>query len=130
MEPLTKNECEIMNLFWATGISLSKSDIVRLSTQRSWKEKSIHVLLNSLLAKGMIEVDGFASTRTNYGRTFRPCYTQEEYIASILQAGGYPVKVNASKLFSALHANGEIDESTISDLEVIIQEIKNQQRSE
>lgn len=72
----------------------------------------------------MIEVSGFVSTRTNIGRTFSPCCTQEEYISFLVQTGGHPPKINAARLFSALHEKGEIDENTISELEEIIQTIK------
>lgn len=118
------NECEIMNLFWSVKEPLSKSDVVALSPKRRWKEKSIHILLNSLLAKGMIEVSGFVSTRTNIGRTFSPCCTQEEYISFLVQTGGHPAKINAARLFSALHEKGEIDEDTIAELENIIQTLR------
>lgn len=130
MESLTRNEIEVMNLFWSSEASLSKSDVVNLSTQRSWKEKSVHVLLNSLLAKEMIEVDGFASTRTNYGRTFRARCSIEEYLAFMLQAGGRPVKISISRLLSALRASGAIDEATaIDELEEALQELKGQKQS-
>lgn len=127
MEALTINECEIMNLFWSQGRPLSKSDIVALSPQKSWKERSIHVLLNSLLAKGMIQISGFVSTKTNYGRTFLPCCTQEEYVSFMLQAGGHTVKVNPARLITALHQQGELDEATLSELETVIQDLKSQQ---
>lgn len=113
-----------MNVFWSAERSLSKSDIVNLSPQRSWKETSVHILLNSLISKGAITVDGFTTTKTNIGRTFRPCFTQEEYVASILKAGGHPVKVNAARLFSAFHDIGAIDEDTIVELEEIIKSLR------
>ena len=118
------NECEIMNLFWSVKEPLSKSDIITLSPKRRWKEKSIHILLNSLLAKGMIEVSGFVNTRTSISRTFFPCCTQEEYISFLVQTGGHPAKINAARLFSARHEKGEIDEDTIAELDEIIQAIR------
>lgn len=113
-----------MNLFWSVKQPLSKSDIISLSPKRRWKEKSIHILLNSLLSKGMIEVSGFVNTRTNISRVFSPCCTQEEYISFVIQTGGHPAKINAGRLFSALHEKGEIDEDTIAELDEIIQAIK------
>lgn len=113
-----------MNLFWSVKQPLSKSDVIALSPKRRWKEKSIHILLNSLLSKGMIEVSGFVSTRTNIGRTFSPCCTQEEYISFLVQTGGHLPKINIAHLFSALHEKGEIDEDTIAELDEIIQTIK------
>lgn len=124
MERLSNNEFEIMSVLWSAGRPLSRADIISSSPNRSWKEKSIHILLNSLLAKGMVEVSGFASSRTNVGRVFSPCCTQEEYISFMLQVGGKTLKVDAAKLFSALHARGELDESSLEELEKIVRELR------
>ncbi len=67
---LTKNEQEIMDLLWSQDKALSRSEIIELSTERSWKKSSIHILLNSLLEKGAIKVEGFVKTGKNYGRTY------------------------------------------------------------
>jgi len=61
---LTKNEQEIMDLLWKENKPLSRSDIINLSTERSWKASSIHILLNQLLEKGAICVNGFVKTGT------------------------------------------------------------------
>lgn len=119
-----------MNLLWTADRPLSKSEIVTLSPRKSWKERSIHILLNSLLEKGMIQVSGFAPTATNYCRKFSPCCTQEEYVSFVMQIGGHTAKLNAARLFSALHCCGEIDESTLDELLEIIQSIKGEKRSD
>lgn len=41
------------------------------SPDRNWKASSVHLLLNSLLNKGVIEVKGFKRTAKNYARTFQ-----------------------------------------------------------
>ena len=51
MDVLSKNEFEIMSLFWSENRPLSRSEIITLSPQKGWKERSIHILLNSLLEK-------------------------------------------------------------------------------
>ncbi len=35
---LTKNEMEVMELLWSKGRALSRSEIIELSTERSWKK--------------------------------------------------------------------------------------------
>src|SRR5665648_552396 len=70
---------EIMRLLWTQGRPLSRSEIVDLSPERSWKASSIHILLNQLLEKEAIMVDGFVKTGRNYGRTYSAAISPEEY---------------------------------------------------
>lgn len=126
MDILSNNEFEIMNVFWTENHPLSSSEIIALSPQRSWKGRSIHVLLNSLLAKQMIQVSGFTNTRTNIGRTFSACCTQEEYMAFLFQSGGHSAKIHAGRLFSALHDRKMLSSDSIQELEEIIQTLKNE----
>ena len=57
---LTKSELEIMNVLWKAERPLSRADILNLSEDKTWKENSIHILLNGMLKKGAIREDGFA----------------------------------------------------------------------
>ena len=76
---LTKSEREIMDVLWKQGKALTSSEIIEFSTNRSWGNTSIHLLLKSLLDKSVIEVDGFKRTTKNYARTFKPSISQYDY---------------------------------------------------
>ena len=76
---LTKSEQEIMDVLWKQGEALTSSEIIEVSTNRSWGNTSIHLLLKSLLDKSVIEVDGFKKTTKNYARTFKPSISQYDY---------------------------------------------------
>lgn len=76
---LTKSENEIMELLWREDRPLSRSEIIELTPDRSWKPASIHILLNSMLEKGAIQVVGFIQSTKNYARTFAPTLTADEY---------------------------------------------------
>ena len=76
---LTKSEMEIMDLLWKEKRPLCRSEIIALSPDRSWKAGSIHILLNSMLEKGAIQVAGFVQSTKNYARTFTPTLTADEY---------------------------------------------------
>ncbi|MGN0477994.1 MAG: BlaI/MecI/CopY family transcriptional regulator [Hominenteromicrobium sp.] len=78
-ETLTKSEHEIMNLLWHVDKPLTASEIVEQSTDRTWKDSYIHLLINSLLEKEMIRAEGFAKTTKNYARTFVASVSEEEY---------------------------------------------------
>ena len=49
---LTKSEMQIMDVFWEAGEPLSRSDLLERSEHKSWKDSSVHILLNGLLQKG------------------------------------------------------------------------------
>lgn len=76
---LTKSENEIMELMWKEGHPLSRSEIIDLTPDRTWKPSSIHILLNSMLEKSAIEVAGFVQSTKNYARTFTPCVSSDAY---------------------------------------------------
>lgn len=52
---LTKSESEVMYLLWHTDRALSAAEMVALSPQKTWKDSYIHLMVNSLLKKGMID---------------------------------------------------------------------------
>lgn len=78
---LTRSEMEIMDVLWEDGGALSRSDLLERSEGKSWKDSSVHILLNGLLKKGAIREAGFVKRSKTYGRTFLPTMTREEYFA-------------------------------------------------
>lgn len=81
---LTKSELEIMNVIWDAGRPLTRGEILELSVDKKWKDNSIHILLNRLLAKGAITGGGFARSGKSYGRLYEQCISGEEYYAGTL----------------------------------------------
>lgn len=81
---LTKSELEIMDVLWAAEEPLSRSDLLERSVDKSWKDSSIHILLNGLLQKQTIREAGYVKRSKTYGRTFLPTMTREEYFAQMV----------------------------------------------
>lgn len=81
---LTKSELQIMDVFWASDVPLSRSDLLERSEKKTWKDSSVHILLNGLLNKGVICEAGFVKRSKTYGRTFQPAMTREEYYAAAI----------------------------------------------
>ena len=79
---LTKSEMEIMDVFWEAEEPLSRSDLLERSEEKSWKDSSVHILLNGLLHKKVIREAGTVKRSKTYGRTFEPTLTREEYFAA------------------------------------------------
>ena len=75
---LTKSEMEIMDVLWGSEVPLSRADLLAKSEEKTWKDGSVHILLNGLLAKGAICEAGVVKRSKTYGRTFAPTMTREE----------------------------------------------------
>lgn len=78
---LTKSEMEIMDVLWGADKPLSRADLLSRSEEKTWKDSSVHILLNSLLQKGAITEAGLVRRSKTYGRVFAPTMTREEYFA-------------------------------------------------
>lgn len=81
---LTRSEMEIMDVLWEAGEPLSRSDLLERSGEKSWKDSSVHILLNGLLQKKAIREAGMVKRSKTYGRTFAPTLTREEYFAETI----------------------------------------------
>lgn len=127
MFTLSKNELDVMTLLWQQNRALSRTEIIELSTEKTWKASSIHILLNSLLKKGAIKIEGFVQTGKNYGRTYAAAVTQEEY-AAMQFTKNVPSqtvsKENLPKLFTALIQNEYVDRELLDELQKILDQRK------
>lgn len=117
---LTRSELEVMNVIWRAGRPVSRNDILALSVNRSWKESSIHILLNGLLKKEAIREDGFIKCGKTFGRLFSAAISCEDYYAEeVFSAGG---KESIPVLFSALVRRDDLDMELVDELETILRE--------
>ena len=103
---LTRSEMEIMDVFWETKDPLSRSDLLERSAGKSWKDSSVHILLNGLLKKGAIHEVGFVKRSKTFGRTFAVNMTREEYYASSVYSNR--VKPDVAGLICALLKRDDI----------------------
>lgn len=78
---LSKKEKELMELFWDAGCPLARGEILERAAARTctWKPNSVHILLNSLLDKGAVEVSGYYLNSRKLGRSFQAAVSREEY---------------------------------------------------
>ena len=81
---LTKSEMEIMDVLWDAEQPLSRSDLLNRAEEKSWKDSSVHILLNGLLAKEAIREAGLVKRSKTFGRVFVPTMTREEYFAQTI----------------------------------------------
>lgn len=81
---LTRSEMEIMDVMWDIGEPVSRADLLARSDEKTWKDSSVHILLNGLLQKGAIQEAGLVKRSKTYGRLFVPTLSREEYFAAMI----------------------------------------------
>ena len=117
---LTKNELEIMDVLWRAEKPLSRNDIITSSGPKSWKDSSIHILLNSLLKKEAIREAGFVRSGKGYGRTFEPTLTCGQYYSEFFSKSAQ--RTSVPLIVSALFQENEISLEDIDELEQLLEE--------
>lgn len=117
---LTRSEMEIMDVLWEAGEPLSRSDLLERSQEKSWKDSSIHILLNGMLQKNMIREAGFVKRGKTYGRTFLPTMTREEYFASTAYCHRYKPQIVG--LIAALLKQVEITPEEMAQLRALLEQ--------
>ena len=116
---LTKSEMQIMDVLWGADIPLSRADLLERSEGKSWKDSSVHILLNGLLKKGAILEAGFVKRSKTYGRTFIAALTREEYFAENIFS--HKTKPRVVELFDALLKRKDMTIEQLRRIEKLVQ---------
>lgn len=116
---LTRSEMEIMDVMWESGVPMSRADLLARSEEKTWKDSSVHILLNGLLQKGAIQEAGLVKRIKTYGRVFVPTMTREEYFANTIFSHRYKPEIVG--LFAALLQRDDITPADIDAIEALIQ---------
>ena len=125
---LSPHELEVMNLLWAENRPLTRAEIVKLSTDKSWKPSTIHLLLTALQKKGAVKVDGSVRSGKVFARTYAAAITPEQNAVDAMkqQSSG---RFSLSGVFAAL-VDREVDDGTLDELQQILDERKKRRGEE
>lgn len=115
---LTRSEMEIMDVLWANDVPLSRADLLAHSEEKSWKDSSVHILLNGLLQKGAIQEAGLVKRSKTYGRVFAPTLTREEYFARTIFCHRHKPEIVG--LFAALLDREDITHQQLQQIRQLI----------
>ena len=115
---LTRSEMQIMDVLWAADAPMSRSDLLEQSEEKSWKDSSVHILLNGLLQKGAICEAGFVKRSKTYGRTFSPTLTREEYFATTIFSHRHKPEIVG--LFAALLKREDITAQQLDQIAELV----------
>lgn len=116
---LTKSEMEIMDVLWESNSPLSRSDLLEKSEAKTWKDSSVHILLNGLLGKGAICEAGVVKRSKTYGRTFAPTMTREEYFATTIFSHRHKPEIVG--LFAALLSREDITAEELAEITKLVE---------
>lgn len=115
---LTRSEMEIMDVLWEARMPLSRSDLLERSEEKSWKDSSVHILLNGMLQKNVIREAGFVKRSKTYGRTFAPTMTREEYFAATVFSHRH--KPDIVGLIEALLRREDITKEELAQIKTLV----------
>ena len=117
---LTKSEMQIMDVLWEANAPLSRADLLECSEEKTWKDSSVHILLNGMLQKGVIREAGFVKRGKTYGRTFAPTLTREEYFATTIFSHSHKPEIIG--LFAALLKREDITADQLAQMEELLRQ--------
>lgn len=117
---LTRSEMEIMDVMWECGVPMSRSDLLAHSEEKTWKDSSVHILLNGLLQKNAIQQAGLVKRSKTYGRVFVPTMTREEYFANTIFSHRHKPQITG--LFAALLEREEITAENLAEIEKMVRQ--------
>ena len=116
---LTRSEMEIMDVLWDAEQPLSRSDLLNRAEEKTWKDSSVHILLNGLLAKEAIREAGLVKRSKTFGRVFVPTMTREEYFAQTIF--GHRHQPELIGLFTALLQQRDPSREQLENMKALIE---------
>ena len=117
---LTKSEMQIMDVLWEAEAPLSRADLLNQPADKTWKDSSVHILLNGMLQKGIIREAGFVKRGKTYGRLFLPTMRREEYFAANIFSHRHKPEIVA--LIRALLSREDITPDEMTQIKAILEE--------
>lgn len=123
IKKITDSEKQVLNLLWDSEEPLTSTEIVKLCAGRTWKPSYIHIMINSLLKKEMIQIAGFKKTTKNYARTFSPTMSRDDWNLLQVKQEQQSTSRTLSHLFTAL-VEEETDPRLINELSQALEKRK------
>ena len=114
---LPDTELEIMKVIWASGKTISTSEVKELLEEnRPWNVSALQTLLNRLIDRGFLD-----SYKEGKNRFYSPLIQEKDYLA--VENKAFFEKVNdcsITKLFASLYDSKSISEADLDELAAFI----------
>lgn len=127
---ITYNEYNILLAIWNAGHALTAKEILASMENKSFKDRTIHSILNAMLEKGLIYVDGQKLSSRIYSRCFNASISFAEYHADCIMDNEIYRREKAKVLPGLLSAlvDDEVNPETLDYLEALLEEKKRKLR--
>jgi len=102
---------------------LTSVDIVEMRVKATWTNGLVHNILRSLIQNGYLKECGMKQYGRQYARKLMPTLTREEYLAKLIMKKSEGKSSTKQVMVALAKENADI-EQTISELEEIIQKLK------
>lgn len=121
---LSGNEFAVMRVLWSADNPLSRPEILNKLTDNHWNPNSIHVVLNNLIKKGFVIVNGIVPCGQSYGRAYSSIKSQEEYAAELAldAVPDAPQEERVLGIMSAMVRSASVSEETIEQLKRMLEQ--------
>ena len=122
-EDFTVSELSILRLLWEEKRALSSAEILERLPELNLFSTSIYTILDGMVGKGVLKVDGKIRRGKRFARTFVPTMSQEDFAAMqvVKLTPNVPKFDRLVGVFTALVKHDGIDEETLSSLEDFLQ---------
>lgn len=119
---LSTNELAVLHVLWDAKSPLSRPEILERISNTDWNPNSIHMVLNNLIKKGFVIIEGVTRCGQRYGRTYSAAKTQGDYASELALTAipELPSEESVLVVLSAMLKGQRIGPATIKKLQNIL----------
>ena len=125
---VSNNEYNILLAIWNAGHALTAKEILMSMEDKSFKDRTIHSILNAMLEKELIYVDGQKLSSRIYSRCFNASVSFEEYHADCIMDNEIFRREKARVLPGLLSTlvDKDVSPETLDRLEALLEDKRRQ----
>lgn len=124
---LTNSEYCVLMAIWEAEGPITSKEILERCEDKNFSKSTIHAVLNSLLEKKLIYVDGQKLSSRIYSRCFKASLSFEEYHSQQIKASSFYREKGKNilpNIISALFDGEQVNSETISNIEALLEQKK------
>ena len=123
-DDFTVSELNILRLLWTEKRSLSCAEMLELLPELNLFSTSIYAILEGMISKGVLMVDGKIRSGKRYARTYKPTISQEDFATSQMfkLTSNIPKTERLVGIFASMVNHEGLDTETLSKLEEFLQQ--------
>ena len=122
-DDFTVSELNILRLLWTEKRALSCTEMLEMLPELNLFSTSIYAILDGMIAKGVLMVDGKIRSGKRFARTYKPTISQEDFATSQMfkLTSNIPKKERLVGIFASMVDHEGLDKETLSELEEFLQ---------